>query len=440
MKFATTIASALLVASAAAKDVACRVGGVQQSVVDYDTGVCNFPIPDEYPVQFRFTALDDYLVDAYYAIFTGLRYFNDIRDAGRIISIPAKSLYDLAGPIPLYHIHAEASPSSNSTASFRKRFSSQLAVRDTEDDFIASIEAMTGTALPGSLADFSVTDPDVSSSSTGTGAGSTGSATTGAGSTDTGAVTVTNTESTLITITSCSDNKCHESTVPATLGPVTTTVNGETTVYTTWCPVSEAAEATVTNLETTIITITSCKDNKCHETLAPATQGPTTVTVENEVTVYTTWCPITAETKTVPVAYTTVVCHEDVCETAVATSTVVTTNAAPVVTSTEVVYTTIVCEEEKCKTQYSTTQTAVVVTVTSTVGTGTVAAESTPAAPAEGAETTKAAAPPAAGVTTVASQSAPGSAAPAVTTNFNGAGKVGSSVVAVLAVAFAYLL
>ncbi|CAI5758416.1 unnamed protein product [Candida verbasci] len=50
--------------------------------------------------------------------------------------------------------------------------------------------------------------------------------------------TVTEDQTTIITITSCEENKCHETTVPGTLSHVTTTVNSVETVYTTYCPIS----------------------------------------------------------------------------------------------------------------------------------------------------------------------------------------------------------
>ncbi|KAM9916477.1 hypothetical protein OXX59_009945, partial [Metschnikowia pulcherrima] len=62
----------------------------------------------------------------------------------------------------------------------------------------------------------------------------------------------------------------------------------------TWCPITAEPTSTKTNVETTIVTITSCHDNKCHESTVAATQGPTTVTTNGETTVYTTWCPISS--------------------------------------------------------------------------------------------------------------------------------------------------
>ncbi|CAI5760810.1 unnamed protein product [Candida verbasci] len=48
------------------------------------------------------------------------------------------------------------------------------------------------------------------------------------------------------------------------------------------------ANGTVTDIATTVVTITSCEENKCHETAV--TTGLTTVT-ELETT-YTTYCPL----------------------------------------------------------------------------------------------------------------------------------------------------
>lgn len=93
--------------------------------------------------------------------------------------------------------------------------------------------------------------------------------------------TYTDLKTTVITVTSCHDNKC--TAVPVTTGLTTVTIDN--TVYTTYCPLT-----TVTDLKTTVITITSCDDNKCTE--VPVTTGLTTVTQDN--TVYTTYCPVTS--------------------------------------------------------------------------------------------------------------------------------------------------
>ncbi|GEQ71492.1 hypothetical protein JCM33374_g5176 [Metschnikowia sp. JCM 33374] len=187
-----------------------------------------------------------------------------------------------------------------------------------------TLATLTSTGTNGVVTTYTTT-------STGGGAGTTG--------------TVTNiVGTTIITITSCSNHKCTTTAVPATQGPTTVTTNGETTIYTTWCPITAASAAsaattsaavissgaaagtsvgtvtstgangavttyttvagaastgTVTDIvATTIITITSCSDHKCTKTAVPATQGPTTVTTNGETTVYTTWCPLTATAAT----------------------------------------------------------------------------------------------------------------------------------------------
>jgi len=67
--------------------------------------------------------------------------------------------------------------------------------------------------------------------------------------------------------------------------------------------VASAAYANVTSTaevfsnQTTVVTITSCADNACSE--VPVTTGVTVVTstVEGVVTEYTTYCPLSGETK-----------------------------------------------------------------------------------------------------------------------------------------------
>lgn len=101
-----------------------------------------------------------------------------------------------------------------------------------------------------------------------------------------GTSTATDIHTTVVTITSCSEDKCH--TEVATTGLTTVTENE--TVYTTYCPLSDEGVKTETNtVGTTVVTITSCDDNKCHTDVA--TTGLTTVT-END-TIYTTYCPLT---------------------------------------------------------------------------------------------------------------------------------------------------
>ena len=109
-------------------------------------------------------------------------------------------------------------------------------------------------------------------------------------------VTSTTTEedisTTVVTITSCSDDKCTETPVTTGVTVVTTTIAGVVTEYTTYCPLSTET-VTETAAETTVVTITSCAEDKC--TPVVVTTGVTIVTKTEGgvVTEYTTYCPLT---------------------------------------------------------------------------------------------------------------------------------------------------
>ncbi|OBA22343.1 hypothetical protein METBIDRAFT_151641 [Metschnikowia bicuspidata var. bicuspidata NRRL YB-4993] len=424
MKFTTLAAASVLAASACAKDVACRVGGVQQSVVDLDTGSCSFVIPDAVPVTFDFTAPDNYLVDACYALVNGNRFYNNIPEAGRTVTVPAKEMMD-QGNFPIMGVHAEMSPAINSTMALRARFNSKfVSKRDAESDLVDYIMTLNGTALL-DAPELSVSDVDAVSSASGVSESmtsayesmtsvyesmtsvyeSTSTATyesttiltitscsddVCSESTATPTETVTNTvATTIITITSCSDDKCVESTATATQGPTTVTTDGSTTVYTTWCPVTEHASSTVitsattgANGEETTVTVT-------------ATQGATTVTSGDETTVYTTWYTVSKEA-------------ED-------TATVTTTGAEGAKTTDAGVVTTVIASTSTGaageETIYVTLTTSAATGFHTSTSTGAVAAQSTDYA----------------------------SATPAVSTVFNGAGRVSASL-ALIAIPFAYFL
>ncbi|KAG2733129.1 hypothetical protein G9P44_004119 [Scheffersomyces stipitis] len=380
--------TALLTAPLAlAQDVACQVNGVTVQVVDLATGVCTFPIPAELPTIFEFNSIQDFNVEFYYTIVNNIRYFTDIVNAGRTIEIPAIELYGGANA-PLYQVHVEEHLASNTTLSIRKRLLKQVELneRDAASDFADSLKTLDGTLVSDTT--FSVVDATgASSSSEGTGAS------TGAGaSSEGGATTVTDVATTVVTITSCSEDKCSLATVPATPKLTTETINGVVTSYTTYCPLTE-----VTELSTTVVTITSCKEDKCVLTTVPATPSEATTTVEGVETIYTTYCPISEETPYVTVSGTPVP----------ATPAVVSKTTEGVVTS----YTTLVA-------------------VTETVA----AAEQTPAAP--GAPEVTPAAP---GVETVAS--APGSTVAPINT-FEGAAvsNYGKSLLAIALIPLAYLI
>ena len=57
---------------------------------------------------------------------------------------------------------------------------------------------------------------------------------------------------------------------------------------------SNITTATATEKTTTLVTITSCEDHVCQETVSPALISTATVTVNDVITEYTTWCPIEA--------------------------------------------------------------------------------------------------------------------------------------------------
>ncbi|SCU90199.1 LADA_0F02476g1_1 [Lachancea dasiensis] len=54
-----------------------------------------------------------------------------------------------------------------------------------------------------------------------------------------------------------------------------------------------AQNTTTVDMEsTTLVTITSCESHACSESVSPALVSTATVTVNDVVTQYTTWCPL----------------------------------------------------------------------------------------------------------------------------------------------------
>ncbi|CAK9439516.1 uncharacterized protein LODBEIA_P36160 [Lodderomyces beijingensis] len=112
--------------------------------------------------------------------------------------------------------------------------------------------------------------------------------------TSTASVTFVEIETAVVTITSCSLDKCHTNTVTTGL----TTVTEDSTIFTTYCPLTTTVPISVpanpvstsTDIETTLVTITSCKDNVCQT--QTATSGVSVVS--ESTTVYTTYFPIVA--------------------------------------------------------------------------------------------------------------------------------------------------
>ncbi|CAK7892125.1 hypothetical protein CAAN3_01S08614 [[Candida] anglica] len=133
---------------------------------------------------------------------------------------------------------------------------------------------------------------------------------------------VTKNETTVITVTSCSDNKCTE--VPSTITKSETTVLTITSCSDDKCEVTTCTEdkctapletATTTEVETTVITVTSCSEDSC--TVVPLTTGKTVITrtSDSSTTVITTFCPLpTPEIESKSTVYVTrTVCSEGSC-------------------------------------------------------------------------------------------------------------------------------
>ncbi|CCC69329.1 hypothetical protein NCAS_0C03390 [Naumovozyma castellii] len=67
------------------------------------------------------------------------------------------------------------------------------------------------------------------------------------------------------------------------------------TIATVAAVASAAANVTTATTHkdvTTLVTITDCENHVCKETVSPALVSTATVTVNNEVTEYTTYCPL----------------------------------------------------------------------------------------------------------------------------------------------------
>ncbi|AMD18955.1 HBR054Cp [Eremothecium sinecaudum] len=59
--------------------------------------------------------------------------------------------------------------------------------------------------------------------------------------------------------------------------------------------VSNATTVTDYHNATTLVTITSCEQHSCVESVSTALRSTATVTVDNTITIYTTWCPLPSE-------------------------------------------------------------------------------------------------------------------------------------------------
>lgn len=169
--------------------------------------------------------------------------------------------------------------SASSSSSVASSLTTQSSSSSTSNDMTASATSSNEITGASSALSLVSTLPHYSN----------GSVTSGLVSSDEGTTaTVTGIQTTIITVTSCSDNHCSK--VPIETG-VTVVTEGSTS-YTTYCPLDNTPSTqTVSDVATTVITVTSCQDNKCD--LATVTTGLTVVTEFD--TVYTTYCPLTTE-------------------------------------------------------------------------------------------------------------------------------------------------
>lgn len=84
----------------------------------------------------------------------------------------------------------------------------------------------------------------------------------------TSTLTQTSETTTLVTVTSCEDHRCVETTSNAIVTVTTATIDNTITSYTTWCPISSSKAATTANK-------TEEATPKPHETTEKATPAPT---------------------------------------------------------------------------------------------------------------------------------------------------------------------
>ncbi|EGW30639.1 uncharacterized protein SPAPADRAFT_62499 [Spathaspora passalidarum NRRL Y-27907] len=266
MRFTSIIATTAFLAQAIAVNVACLVRGVQVAIVDLDTGNCPFTIPSGLPILFDFVSPQDFDIVFYYSLAAGERFFNDIVNAGDVITIPANLLFNLPGA-PLYQVSVQQEPSVNSTEAVRKRLWKEtvIAKRDAASDFADSLKGLDGTLVdPGAFSVVLADQPTSTPTTSPTGA-------------------TTTAISTVVTVVTCTETVCKPTTVPAKPTVTTATISEVVTVFTTYCPESSITVPTFTVTLTKSDTVTTC----------PATPALTTITSAGKTTVVVTTVPIT---------------------------------------------------------------------------------------------------------------------------------------------------
>lgn len=357
MKFNSLLVASVLAGYVVAEEVACKFGDQTIAQVDSDSGECPFDIPK--PSEFNYGSDTDFKTIFYYALLNGEKYFSDIANSKSSISIPAKALKGKTD-VPIYKVEKSSSSSPSGNASN----GTVSAVKRDIDDLIGNLKNLDGDLLEGlSLGGISI-NVDVSLGVT-IGAGETAAPSSSAPASSSFTVgtpvytsysssaepsssavasssapasssmapmssvvpssTVTSEHATVMTVTSCEQDKCATSEVPATTTVCPTTVNGVETEYTTVCPLTESSsevpssspssvepessvysaptsskvpESTVTDEHTTVVTVTSCDHDKCATSEVPGKETVTTVTTDGVETEYTTVCPVDDVTTT----------------------------------------------------------------------------------------------------------------------------------------------
>ncbi|RKP29165.1 hypothetical protein METBISCDRAFT_24482 [Metschnikowia bicuspidata] len=280
MKFSSAFAALAAASLTSAEWVACRVDGVQISVVSKETGECPFPINKKLPVNFTYRGPTDYLVNAYYIKACGQNYYNEpIHQAGRVIQVPARCLFDK--PTDIFHIHLAESP-SNTTDGLRKRFDSQFYKRDVAGGVAGLIDLVKRTVgtrvLNQQVVNVNAPDPGTYPTY----------ASQPSDAKDNKTLTVTSITTSLVTVTSCDSSMCDTTVIPKTPREVTETVQGTVTRYVKWYPMDFSPQN-----ET--VTITYCELDTCYEKVTTCVVPicTTTVTICQDETCYPVPVPTT---------------------------------------------------------------------------------------------------------------------------------------------------
>lgn len=93
MRVSSLFAAVAVLAPVLGNKVACVMNGIEISVVDQETGICEFLIPRTLNVEFYFTNSTNFGACGYfYESDHGEKYYNDYYNSGRKLSVPVTSL------------------------------------------------------------------------------------------------------------------------------------------------------------------------------------------------------------------------------------------------------------------------------------------------------------------------------------------------------------